>query len=268
MNRVHALWRGRLYALAAVVVVTSLFVAAFRVITARDDGAAEHRPARGGYVAPDAPQGTPQLGRALAMVRKNPRSATWRCRLGLGYYSCGDYGHARDELRGAVALAGPSRLPIAYYYLGLTFNALHDPAQARATFARLLTVKQTREQLSDDYLCLGNDDADLGRIGAAVADYNKALRYGPKQSGALCGLGMIAARRGQFAQARDYLTLAAQSAKTSHQAALAHGALGEVYQHLGDSARAQAELALADRLISERKAGGPDGRRTNAETGR
>ncbi len=211
------------------------------------------------YKSPPAPNGTPALGAALAAAAKNPRSANAMCKLGLAYYKLNDYRDAARELSRAIQLAPRSVNLDAYYYLGFSRDALHDPAGGRDAQRAILRSPVNRHIRSDAYGNIGNDELKLGDEEAAIRDYNQSLLLDPGQSSSLVELGYIAMKHGRLEEARGLFVRSAKCARTLHEAAVSHRMLADVYQVLGNvrSARRQDAISqdLMTRALREREIG-------------
>jgi tetratricopeptide (TPR) repeat protein len=99
---------------------------------------------------------------------------------------------------------------------------------------------------ADNYVALANlgaHESISGRDDAATVHFREALRAHPGYGDALAGLGAIALRAGEIAEASSLLTRALEASNASHPAALSN--LGVVYLERGEIEEAIAALRKA-----------------------
>jgi len=156
---------------------------------------------------------------------------SWKLRFGLGsaFYLSGDYGSAVQELLEAVRLKPGSAT--AYFLLGEAYDSAGSQQSAieRALTAYLKTAPHDPWAYYHDAVIHQNEES-----------LRQALRLDPNFAEAYLELGILALAKGQTATA---ITQLEKAVKLAPALAAAHYRLGLAYQKVGNTERAQAELA-------------------------
>jgi TolB-like protein/Tfp pilus assembly protein PilF len=105
-----------------------------------------------GACAGGSPSTTPapapqDLSTLQAELDRNPTDAALATRVGIGYYNAGNYGRARDALRGALAV-DKQNYP-AQVYLGLSYEELGQLDSARTAYSTALAQTRDARHRSD-----------------------------------------------------------------------------------------------------------------------
>jgi len=182
---------------------------------------------------PDSSVYTPKGGAETELQTR----ARLHTELAAGYYELGNYGVALQEAHEALK-SDPEYAP-AYNVLGLVYAELHDDKTAEANFQHALRVnpldsdsnnnygsflcQRKREQESIKYFLAalrnplyttpdkswvnaGLCARQVGDLGSAEEYFQKALKVRPGQPQALFQMADIAFKRGNFPEAKSYLT--------------------------------------------------------------
>jgi tetratricopeptide (TPR) repeat protein len=180
------------------------------------------------------------------IVKRAPRNAEARLRLGASLYSSGQLASAEQDLD--QALRQDPGLPQAHYFLGEVLFALKRFEDARSHMERELSAD------ARCYACM----AKLAHIAYLKGDDRqcqswlaKAAALEPDYPETNLVHGMLASRAGRYDQAILYLT---KVVKVSPSHANAQYQLALAYQRSGDSQKAKECLDTYNRLIREQKA--------------
>jgi tetratricopeptide (TPR) repeat protein len=181
-----------------------------------------------------------------AIVKRFPKNAEARRRLGVSLYSSGELGPAEKELEQALDLA--SRLPYANYYLGAVLFEQKRIDEAQVHLERELTLDprcdRCMAKLAHIAYLKGDDrqcESWLAKAAALDPDYIETnLVY-----------GMLANRAGRYEQAIQHL---ARVVEQSPDSSKAHYQLALAYKRSGNAEKAKEHMEVYGRLIQEQKA--------------
>jgi serine/threonine-protein kinase len=139
-----------------------------------------------------------KLDHALAAHKKaldlDPNDARLHCNRGVTLEELGSYAEARSAFKKSIHLQ--ANLIEAHLNLGgLLCDRLHDYDAAIASFQKALKYD---EGLADAYYGLGNAWAGKGAPAEAIAAYQQAIRLKPSHAWAHCNLGKALAGRGDI----------------------------------------------------------------------
>lgn len=182
--------------------------------------------------------GTAMFGNVLAEDQTDARQrAQVHTELGAAYFSRGQLGVALDELN--TALKADSSYSPAYGVLGLVYMTLREDAKADENFRRALSLDSADSDTNNNYgwfLCQhGKVDASIGYFMAALKNplyatpdkpylnagiclrkknddkeaeeyFLKSLKLQPQQPQALFHLADIYYKRGNYSEARNYIS--------------------------------------------------------------
>jgi type IV pilus assembly protein PilF len=210
----------------------------------------------------------PEAEQASAVTTEPvPASPVERARahteLGVSYYRVGQLGVALEEFKQALA-ADPKYVP-ALNAMGLVYMGLNEDDKARASFERALKVDPNDSDVNNNYglfLCDRRREKEslkyflaavrnplyrtpeeayvnagicarrAGDDQAAEQYFQRALSARPGDPRALIGLAQLLYQRGDYAQARTYMTQFAQRVPSPDAGSLWLGA--RINQRLGD----------------------------------
>ncbi len=130
-----------------------------------------------------------------------------------------------------VAMAAPAPLPCVEQRLAERLHARPDDAAANYSYAMYL-----------EKMHQGADQVEIEGL------LRKAVLLRPDYAEAYLALGILSANKREYGQAIAYYAKAVQAEPALAEA---HYRLGITYDHLGERARAQEELALHARLVQE-----------------
>lgn len=163
----------------------------------------------------------------------------------------GDNFIAQDNLGGALALGGNLDGAMPHFRTAAKINPL-DPVsnlniaaneqehgnlhQAVSLYQTVLGLTSSAVVLANTYANLGSAYRSLGDPGDARANYEAALRLTPENVPAWTGLGLLALKDGDFAQAADRFT----QATAIQPSALGYVLLARALEKAGHPAEAQA----------------------------
>ena len=139
----------------------------------------------------------------------------------------------------------------AHFGLGKVLEAAQRTTEARAEFERSI---QLRPAQTESYYELGQLELEVQHDAQAAPLFQKVLARDATHGGALTGMGIIAFRSKNYAQAEQYL---ARAEKTAPDYQPAHYYRGLALARLGQKDESQRELQIAAEL--DRKQEGPPG---------
>ena len=139
----------------------------------------------------------------------------------------------------------------AHFGLGKVLEAAQRTADARAEFERSIQLQPAQ---TESYYELGQLELELQHDAQAAPFFQKVLTRDPTHGGALTGMGIIAFRSKDYAQAEQYLI---RAEKTAPDYQPAHYYRGLALARLGNKDESQRELQTATEL--DRKQQGPPG---------
>lgn len=142
---------------------------------------------------------------------------------------------ARPAYLNAQALApDDARWP---YYLGLMYRTESNMRDAAASFERVLRLRP------DDVpamVWLGRTYLELGQAERADATFGRARVLAPREVAAVAGLGQTAVARREYRRAAS---LFEEAISMNPGVRVLHAPLAQAYRAMGDTARAEAEMA-------------------------
>jgi tetratricopeptide (TPR) repeat protein len=146
----------------------------------------------------------------------------------------------------------------AHFGLGKALEAEQRCAEAKAEFERSIQLQPVQ---TESYYELGQLELEVQHDAQAAPFFEKVLARDANHGGALTGMGIIAFRSKNYAQAEQYLARAEKAAPDYQPA---HYYRGLVLARLGQKDESQRELQVAAAL--DRKQQGPPGA-VNADSG-
>lgn len=179
-----------------------------------------------GGVLQDLGQMDPADAAVQTAIALDPFLAPLHYQLGMIRQARGQPRLAVESLRRAINLE-PDRSEL-FSTLGSLLGDLGDPQQAEATYRRCLEIdpenRPALHNLAEIHRERGTD------LDQAEALYRRVLALDPDSASSLSGLGLVLARRGNFAEAERLLREACRLAPT---ASAMQNNLGEVLRHSG-----------------------------------
>jgi tetratricopeptide (TPR) repeat protein len=139
----------------------------------------------------------------------------------------------------------------AHFGLGKVLEVAQRTTEARAEFERSIQLQPAQ---TESYYELGQLELEVQHDAQAAPFFQKVLARDATHGGALTGMGIIAFRSKDYAQAEQYLS---RAEKTDPNYQPAHYYRGLALAHLGQKDESQRELQLAAEL--DRKQHGPPG---------
>ncbi len=139
----------------------------------------------------------------------------------------------------------------AHFGLGKVLSVQQRSAEASAEFERSIQLQPAQ---TESYYELGQLELQMQHDALAAPLFQKVLARDPTHGGALTGMGIIAFRDKNFAQAEQYL---ARAEKTAPNYQPSHYYRGLALARLGLKEESQRELQIATEL--DRKQQGPPG---------
>jgi len=139
----------------------------------------------------------------------------------------------------------------AHFGLGRVLEAQQRSAEAKAEFERSIQLQPIQ---TESYYELGQLELQVQHDAQAAPLFEKVLARDANHGGALTGMGIIAFRSKNYAQAEQYL---ARAEKAAPEYQPAHYYRGLVLARLGQKDESQRELQLAATM--DRKEQGPPG---------
>ncbi|HEX4156574.1 MAG TPA: tetratricopeptide repeat protein [Acidobacteriaceae bacterium] len=136
----------------------------------------------------------------------------------------------------------------AHYGLGYILAMEQRTDEAKAEFERSMQLQPVQ---TESYYELGQIELDARHDAQAEPLFLKVLARDPKHGGALTGMGILAFRRKDYAQAEQYL---AQAEKTAPDYQPAHYYRGLALARLGQKTEADRELQVAAQLDRQQEA--------------
>jgi Flp pilus assembly protein TadD len=139
----------------------------------------------------------------------------------------------------------------AHFGLGKVLQAAQRGPDARAEFERSIQLQPAQ---TESYYELGRLELEVQHDGQAAELFQNVLARDAKHGGALTGMGIIAFRSKDYAQAEQYL---ARAEKTAPNYLQAHYYRGLALARMGRKDESRTELQIATDL--DRKQQGPPG---------
>jgi len=156
----------------------------------------------------------------------------------------------RDEVAGALTELGKAealnpQLPYLHFNLAVAYMHSADYEKSEAEFFKDI---QLEPELADNYVQLGNLYWLTQRNDDGVPEFRKALEKDPKSGDAWFGLARSYLRQKKYAEALQAIDRAALLAPENQRV---HFIRGQVLQHLGRKDEAEAEFAIAKKLMDK-----------------
>jgi tetratricopeptide (TPR) repeat protein len=139
----------------------------------------------------------------------------------------------------------------AHFGLGKVLEVAQRTTEARAEFERSIQLQPAQ---TESYYEVGQLELEVQHDAQAAPLFEKVLARDANHGGALTGMGIIAFRRKNYAQAEQYL---AHAEKTAPNYQPAHYYRGLALARLGEKDESQRELQIAAALDREQE--GPPG---------
>src|SRR5579859_1030574 len=162
--------------------------------------------------------------------------------LGKAYLNRGEPEKAIPEFEQAAS-ANPN-LPYLHFSMGMAYLRLDNNEAAEAEFRKDLEVEpdlpDTYEQLGEFYSRAGNNEE-------AAKFFHEALQRNPRMPGALFGAAKIYSQEQKY---REALTAVNSVVRLAPQNQAAHFLRGQVLARLGRREEAQAEFAMANKILN------------------
>jgi diguanylate cyclase (GGDEF)-like protein len=149
-------------------------------------------------------------------------------------------GKAQEEAQQALKLT--PTLPLAHFLLGQAALFHSDLAQAASEFEAERAIDPSYPPV---YERLGDVYFRLGRYQDAEQSLLKAIELDTSSTGPFLLMGQVLLRRGNLPQAAMYLEHAEKMDPSNF---LLHTQLAQVYRRLGQPAKAQSEMDIANRI--------------------
>jgi tetratricopeptide (TPR) repeat protein len=166
--------------------------------------------------------------------------------VGKAHLNRGEYDDAIRELERA-AQADP-KLPLVHYYLGMTYVRKQDYQRARAEFQKDLALEP---DAGFTYEQLGKVESTLQNERVAARDFERAVKLDPLLVESHMGLAEIEERNREYAAALAQLD---EVIRLDKDAASARYLRGQVLLRMGREKEGREELALASKMLNERRA--------------
>ena len=163
--------------------------------------------------------------------------------LGKAYLQRDEVADALAELEKAEALN--PQLPYLHFNLAVAYLHNADYEKSEGEFFKDI---QLEPELADNYVQLGYLYWLMQRDDDGVPEYRKALERDPKSSDAWFGLARSYLRQKKHAEALQAID---QAAKLAPENQRVHFIRGQVLQRLGRDDEAQAEFAIAKKLMDQ-----------------
>ena len=177
------------------------------------------------------------------LTRMCPTVADYHYLLGVALLQAGDAVSAVDPLRAAEALEPDRAITLAA--LGLALNNRKLYAEAKPFLLRSLELQPESLEAT---AALAEAEEGLDELERAESHARKVLAGAGDNPTAHLVLGMVAMKRGQHAEARDFLLRAVSADATLQKA---HYQLSLVYTRLGDEASSSKHLELYRKSLQE-----------------
>ena len=199
----------------------------------------------------DYPRAIAAFQRALQLLAEMPQAErltlepNLQAKLAAAYHRYKALEKADEWFQKAITSAGENAPPAWYIALGQIETERGQLEKARRYY--LVTV-QLYPDATAAYNNLGHVLLKLNRLDEADAVFREALTQDSTLASAAFGRGSVAAKRGQFAVARDFYQRAIQH--TPHVPGF-HKALADVLSQLGDTSGAETAQARYRRTLAE-----------------
>ena len=199
----------------------------------------------------DYPRAIAAFQRALQLLSVLPQAerltleANLQAKLAAAYHRYKKLEKADEWFQKAIKSAGESA-PVAWYIaLGQIETERGNLEQARRYY---IVAVQLEPSATAAYNNLGHVLLKLNRFDEADAVFREALTQNDTLASAAFGRGEVAAKRGQFAVARDFYQRAIRHAPSTPGF---HKALADVLSQLGDNSGAETARARYRRTLAE-----------------
>ncbi len=156
----------------------------------------------------------------------------------------------RDEVAGALTELGKAealnpQLPYLHFNLAVAYMHSADYEKSEAEFFKDIRLEP---ELADNYVQLGNLYWLTQRNDDGVPEFRKALEKDPKSGDAWFGLARSYLRQKKYAEALQTIDKAAKLAPENQRV---HFIRGQVLQRLNRKEEAEAEFAIAKKLMDK-----------------
>jgi tetratricopeptide (TPR) repeat protein len=166
--------------------------------------------------------------------------------IGKSHLNRGEYDDAVRELE-AAAQADP-KLPLAHYYLGMTYVGKQDYERARVEFQKDLALEP---DAAFTYEQLGKVESTLQNEGEAAKDFGRAVKLDPRLVESRMGLAEIAERKREYPAALAQLD---EIIRLDNSNAHSRYLRGQVLLHMGQGKKGREELAVATKMLNDQRA--------------
>ncbi len=173
-------------------------------------------------------------------------SPEFRMIIGKSHLNRGEYDQSVSELE-AAAQADP-KLPLVHYYLGMAYLRKQDLDRARTEFQKDLTLEP---DAAFTYEQLGKVESTLQNEAEAAKDFRRAIKLDPLSADSRMELARIAERKKQYPAALAQLD---EIIRLDKDNARARYLRGQVLLRMGREKEGRDELAVATRMLDERRA--------------
>jgi tetratricopeptide (TPR) repeat protein len=173
-------------------------------------------------------------------------SPEFRMIIGKSHLNRGEYDDALRELE-AAAQADP-KLPLAHYYLGMTYVRKQDYERARVEFQKDLDLER---DAAFTYEQLGKVESTLQNEGEAAKDFGRAVKLDPQLVDSRMGLAKIAERKKEYPAALAQLDEITRLDKNNAHSRYLRG---QVLLRMGREKEGREELAVATKMLNDQRA--------------
>jgi len=173
-------------------------------------------------------------------------SPEFRMIIGKSHLNRGEYDESVSELE-AAAQANP-KLPLVHYYLGMVYLRKQDLDRARSEFQKDLTLEP---DAAFAYEQLGKVESTLQNEAEAVKNFRRAIKLDPQSVDSRMELARIDERKKEYPAALAQLD---EIIRLDKDNARARYLRGQVLLRMGREKEGRDELAVATRMLDERRA--------------
>lgn len=179
-----------------------------------------------------------------------PRSVRMLVGLGASWFARGSYDQAVERLCEASDL-NPND-PVPYLFMGKMQSAETSPSEKVVEKLHRFFAQQPENSEANYYYAVGMWKLDEGQQDAARADrvealLRNAIRLDPKYAAAYLQLGIVHSEQKNPQAIADYQ----QAVQADPEMEEAHYRLAQAYRRMGDTAKAEAELQIYERVAKE-----------------
>jgi len=180
-----------------------------------------------------------------------PRSARMLIGLGAAWFARGSFDQAVQKICEASDLNPDDSIP--YLFLGTMQSAELTPSEEVVEKLHRFVVRQPENAEANYYYAVGlwklrKGPEDAASMSQAESLLKNVIHLDPKFAAAYLQLGILHAEQADYARAiSDYQ----QALQADPQMEQAHYRLAQAYRHVGDVAKAAAELRAYDQIAKE-----------------